>query len=350
MSNKSEMTTQLMDQKMKVDFNTYDLTAKELVNMVAEGILNIAPDYQRQFRWDEKRQSSLIETIFLGIPVPSLFMATNSNGSWELIDGVQRLSTIIHFCATKEEWEKIYGPSREYSPLKLDGLKKLSSFNGKSFSDLPFDIQLKFKLASIKATTLTDKSDMNVRFDLFERLNRGGVILSDQEIRSCVYRGEFNDFLKELAQYPAFKSCVKLSDAQENDATREELVLRFFAFANNYQGFTHSVVDFLNEYMETASKRFNFESEGKVFKAVFDALSAALPDGIIRAQKKTPFNLYEGIAAGAALAYKEKGKINTEGMLEWMKGAELKRFTTGATNSRTQVAGRIEYCKARFEA
>ena len=349
MSNKAEITTQLLDQKMKVDFNTYDLTAKELVNMVAEGILDIAPDYQRQFRWDEKRQSSLIETIFLGIPVPSLFMATNPDGRWELIDGVQRLSTIIHFCATKDEWEKIYGSSHAYNPLKLEGLKKLSTFNGSTFADLPYEIQLKFKLASIKATTLTDKSDKNVRFDLFERLNRGGVILSDQEIRSCVYRGAFNDFIKEMAQYPAFRACVKLSETQENDATREELVLRFFAFLNNYQNFNHSVVDFLNDYMELASTRFNFESEEKVFKAVFNALSAALPNGIVRAQKKTPFNLYEGVAVGAALAYKASGRINTNNLLVWMRSDELNRFTTGATNSRAQVAGRIEYCKARFE-
>ena len=335
---------------MKVDFNTYDLTIKELINMAAEGILNIAPDYQRQFRWDEGRQSSLVESIFLGIPVPSLFMATNADGSWELIDGVQRLSTIIHFGATKEEWEKIYGTTTPYKPLKLTELKKLQSFNDRTFADLPYDVKLKFKLASMKATTLTDKSDKNVRFDLFERLNRGGVILSDQEIRSCVYRGKFNDFLKELAQYPNFKVCVRLTDSQENDATREELVLRFFAFLNNYKGFVHSVVDFLNDYMEEASQRFNYESDGKIFKVVFDELAKALPKGIVRSQKTTPLNLYEGVAVGAALAFRDKGAIKTEGIQEWISDKELKKYTTGATNSKTQVTRRIEFCKARFEA
>ena len=346
--NKIDMQAQLMDQKMKVDFNTYDLTVKELINMVAEGILDIAPDYQRQFRWDEDRQSSLVETIFLGIPVPSLFMATNSDGTWELIDGVQRISTIIHFAASEEEWNKIYNGSEPYEPLELTGLKKLTSFNGMRFSGLPYDIKLKFKLASIKATTLTDKSDKNVRFDLFERLNRGGVTLSDQEIRSCVYRGPFNDFLKEMAKYPAFKECVKLTESQENDATREELVLRFFAFSHNYQNFVHSVVDFLNDYMEKASQRFNFEKEEKIFKTVFDALSEALPNGIVRGRKTTPINLYEGVAVGASLAYREQGSLKTNGISEWINDKELIKSTTGATNSRTQVARRIEFCKERF--
>ena len=73
----ADFLQQLAEQKRKVDFNTYDMTTKELVSLVADGTINISPEYQRQFRWEEERQSSLIESIFLGIPVPSLFMATN---------------------------------------------------------------------------------------------------------------------------------------------------------------------------------------------------------------------------------------------------------------------------------
>ena len=102
-----DLQKQLMEQKMKVDFNTYDLSIKELIGMVNDKLINIAPEYQRQFRWDKERQSSLIESIFLGIPIPSLFMATNADGTWELIDGVQRVSTILCFAGTDEEREKI---------------------------------------------------------------------------------------------------------------------------------------------------------------------------------------------------------------------------------------------------
>lgn len=161
---------------MKVDFNTYDLSVKELISMVNDNLINIAPEYQRQFRWDEERQSNLIESLFLGIPIPSLFTATNADGTWELIDGVQRVSTIIHFAGTEEQRNKIN--LKNMKELKLQGLKKLQDFNNHRFSDLPLDIQTKFKLTSMKVTTLSDKSDKDVRFDLFERLNKGGVILT----------------------------------------------------------------------------------------------------------------------------------------------------------------------------
>ena len=85
----ADFLQQLAEQKRKVDFNTYDMTTKELVSLVADGTINISPEYQRQFRWEEERQSSLIESIFLGIAVPSLCMATNSDNTWEVIDGVQ---------------------------------------------------------------------------------------------------------------------------------------------------------------------------------------------------------------------------------------------------------------------
>ena len=232
-----DLDKELMTQKMKVDFNTYDLSVKELLSMVNDGLINIAPDYQRQFRWDDERQSSLIESLFLGIPVPSLFMATNADGTWELIDGVQRVSTMICFAGDDKVREKVN--AKHVESLKLKGLSKLVNFNDKRFSDLPIGVQNKFKLTSIKVTTLSDKSDKNVRFDLFERLNRGGITLTPQEIRSCVYRGGFNDFLKELSQDTNFKECVHLSENQENDETREELVLRFFAYLYDLDSFEH---------------------------------------------------------------------------------------------------------------
>lgn len=343
---KKNIQEQLMEQKRKVDFNTYDLSVKELINMVKEGIIDIAPDYQRQFRWEADRQSTLVESIFLGIPIPSLFMATNPDGTWELIDGVQRVSSIVNFAGDAEEREIIWGAPKK--PLKLSGLEKLTDFNDKTFVELPFDIQMKFKLASIKVITLSDKSDLSVRFDLFERLNRGGVTLSDQEIRSCVYRGEFNEFIKEMAQDVNFNYCVRLSDTKDNDGTKEEMVLRFFAYLYNYKEFVHSVKDFLNSYMESASKKFSYEKNEKIFRNVFAELAKVLPNGITKGRKITPMNLYEGVSVGAAIAWNQNGKLNTTNIEEWLSSEELKKYTTGATNSKSAVIGRIEYCAKKF--
>lgn len=338
---------QLLEQKMKVDFNTYDLSIKELISMVNDGLINIAPEYQRQFRWDKVRQSNLIESVFLGIPIPSLFMATNQDGTWELIDGVQRVSTVLCFAGKEEERAKINGT--KLKELKLEGLEKLSAFNGQRYVDLPVDIQTKFRLSNIKITTLSDKSDREVRFDLFERLNRGGVTLSDQEIRSCVYRGGFNDFIKELSKDTNFIKCVHLTERQERDGTREELVLRFFAYLYDLDSFVHSVKDFLNQYMAKADKKFNYSKSEKIFKIVFESLSDALPKGISKGRKNTPLNLYEAVAVGAARAYINKGVIYTKGIEEWIKDEELIKYTTGATNSKVRVISRLEYCRKKFE-
>ena len=332
---------------MKVDFNSYDLSVKELISMVSDELIDIAPDYQRQFRWDKERQSNLIESLFLGIPIPSIFMATNADGTWELVDGVQRISSIICFAGSAGSRTKINGNSTDV--LKLTGLKKLSLFNEKRFSDLPLDVQTKFKLTSIKVTTLSDKSDKNIRFDLFERLNRGGVSLSDQEIRSCVYRGRFNDFLKELSLDSNFRNCVHISDKQEIDGTREELVLRFFAYLYDLDSFSHSVKDFLNDYMEKADRKFDYKNNEKIFRVVFETINNALPYGISKGRKNTPLNLYEAVSVGAAQAFIDTGKINTDGIQNWITDKNLIKFTTGATNSKPQVLGRINYCKLKFE-
>lgn len=339
------ITEQLNDQKRRVDFNTYDISVKELISMVSESIIDIAPEYQRQFRWPADKQSALIESIFLGIPVPSLFMATNPDGTWELIDGVQRLSSMIHFAGSDIGLQKIGLPDS----LKLTRLDKLTALNNKIFSELPNTVQLEFLLKPIKITTLSDKSDLEVRFDLFERLNTGGIELTDQEIRSCVYRGRFNDFIQELAKDENYNSVVRLTKTQENDGTRQEFVLRFFAFLNNYQNFEHSVVEFLNEYMAAASKNFNYRQAEDVFKETFRQL-AAIPDGITRGRKNTPTNLYEGVAVGAALVIQQGQALNVNNAAEWITGDALKGFTTGATNSRLKVESRINYCRDQFLA
>ena len=98
------ITEQLEAQRHKVDFDTYDITVQQLLSMVADSTIDVAPTYQREFRWDATRRSMLIESILLGVPVPSLFMASNKNGTWELVDGVQRLSTI---CMRVFRWVRL---------------------------------------------------------------------------------------------------------------------------------------------------------------------------------------------------------------------------------------------------
>ena len=336
---------QLDNQRRRVDFDTYDITVQQLISMVETGAIDVAPIYQRQFRWDNEKRSHLVESVFLGVPVPSLFMATNRDGTWELVDGVQRLSTLIQFAGSEEARRRL----SLKKPLVIIGLEKLSELNELSFTDLPESIKLQFLLRPMKVITLSDKSDMIVRFDLFERLNTGGVALTNQEIRACIFRGQFNEFLEEMASNEDFHISVHLTQTQEKDGTREEFVLRFFAFLNRYKEFEHSVIDFLNDYMKDASKSFNYSLGRKTFRNTFEKLSSILPEGIVRGNRKiTPVNLFEGVSVGAALALRKRDDLIRIKVKEWINSEELRKFTTGATNNRTTVINRIEYCRDKF--
>ncbi len=340
------LVDQLTEERRRVDFDSYDITVQQLVSMVAENQIDVAPAYQRRFRWDAPRQSQLIESVFLGIPIPNLFMATNTSGTWEVVDGVQRLSTLVHFAGTKAGRNKL-GITE---PLVIQGLEKLLVMNGLDFERMPQPVQTQFMLRPIKVTTLSDKSDLKVRFDLFERLNTGGVKLTDQEIRGCIYRGQFNDFLERLATNKDFKKVVVLKDSVEHDGTREELALRFFAFLNGYKTFDHSVVEFLNDYMAAATKSFDYAKGEEIFIKTFSELARIFPKGIGRRTRLTPVNLFEAIAVGAALALKGRDKLTARGVSTWIASDELRGLTTGATNSRRMVTGRIEFALKKFRA
>ncbi|MFK3866686.1 DUF262 domain-containing protein [Pseudoalteromonas rhizosphaerae] len=341
-----DYVNQLDKETRKVDFDSFDISVKELVSMSDEGIVDIAPEYQRQFRWPHENQSRLIESVLLGIPVPSLFMAANKDGSWELIDGVQRLNSLIHFVGTAEQLAKFGFESN----LVLKGLDVLTEFNNSSFKDLPQTLKLKFNLRPLKVTTLSDKSDLKVRFDLFERLNTGGIKLTDQEIRACVFRGQFNDFLTELSENEHFNSVVNLPKAKSNDGTKSELVLKFFAYKNNRDKFDHSVVNFLNDYMAEASTSFNYKKNRSTFEKTFEALANDLPDGIKRGNRSTtPYNLFEAITIGAADAIEEGVDILGKDVSNWINDDELTKLTSSATNSRPKLKARIAYAYDRFK-
>lgn len=234
---------QIEKNRKSVSFDSYDITIRQLCDMVIELMIDIAPEYQRHFVWDETRQSQLIESILLGIPVPSLFMATNKDSTWEVIDGLQRLTTIINFIGN-DNLIKIVNSSCK--KLKLFGLEKLSSLNNLKYEDLPKSLQIMFTTRPIRVTVLNDRSDFDLRYDLFERLNTGGVTLHPQEIRNCVFLGKFNDFIKNLAEYPAFRNVVKTTVKSSRTGSYEELVLKFFAYHQDRHEFIHGVETFLN--------------------------------------------------------------------------------------------------------
>jgi|ERR1017187_1487636 hypothetical protein len=143
----ADQRAELADQRRRVDFDTYDITVDELLRRVARQRIDIAPVYQRQFRWNEERQSRLVESVLLGIPVPPLFMATNSSSDtlnqWEVVDGLQRLLTLANFAGDSD----VRGAAKLESadPLTLTDMDKLHQFEGFKFESLADDIRSSFE-------------------------------------------------------------------------------------------------------------------------------------------------------------------------------------------------------------
>lgn len=344
----SEALDEIREERRNVGFDSYDITVKQLVDMVAASEINVSPEYQRRFVWDESRQSQLVESIFLGIPIPSLFMATNEDSSWEVIDGLQRLTTMINFV----DFRIVKHSNDRREPLRLKSMEKIPSLNGATFEDLPSSLKLSFLTRPIRITVLNDRSDHKVRFDLFERLNTGGIVLHEQEIRNCVFQGEFNDFVKDCASDERLDSLLKRSD-KHGRGNVEELVLKFFAYYEDRQKFKHSVKEFLNEYMERKTKRFpNKRRLRDLFENTIEVLHRNLPDGVVRKARpnSTPLVLFEAVCVGVADVIATEGRVSGRALRAVLDDDELKQLTTGATNSLPKLTGRIDLVAERVRA
>lgn len=214
------------------------------------------PYYQRDIVWGESTKSRLIESFIINIPIPPVFLFEYEYGKFEIMDGKQRISTIISFL------------DDEFS---LDSLEFFHEFNGKKYSELPVDIQETITrryisgIIILSESTKDESEKQNMRRLVFERLNTGGLALNRQEVRNAIYSGAFNDMLKRLASDEVFKELWAPSTKQKSkyDSRLEytEKVLRFFAYfsAVNNDITPISTSRLLDLYME-ASKEFT-ESE-----------------------------------------------------------------------------------------
>ena len=197
-------------------------------------------------------------------------------GTYELIDGLQRISSYLHFRG------ELILDGEVQPPFALLDCDIVPELNGLTYARLPRAIEIKLKRNFIRAEILRKESDQRLRYYMFKRLNTGGTRLEDQEIRNCTIRllsDTFNAFLIELSRDEAFKYCIDtVAEAQIHKKYDQELVLRFFAFKNASEKYKHAVGDFLTEYMEAVSdpdSRFDFQRERTVFLRTFEILKAA---------------------------------------------------------------------------
>lgn len=189
------------NESRKLYVNKVDKSTSDLFRMIIEGELNLQPDYQRKFVWDKKTMSKFIESLLLSIPVPTIFLAENSDNSFEVIDGQQRLTTIFAFMKSKineEEQLKLSTELKEIEALKLYGLETLKQYNKKGYLDLE-DIQRKFNNVSLPMVIIQKDSTEDIKYDIFARINSGSIKLNNQELLNVMYRGVLLKKLNEIA-------------------------------------------------------------------------------------------------------------------------------------------------------
>jgi hypothetical protein len=230
-----------LSDKRKIYTEQGDLEIESLLGKFKRGRLNIQPEYQRQFVWDKVKSSHLIESALLDIPLPMVYLSEEKDGKENVIDGQQRLTSFFSF---------IDGKLPDGNDFKLSGLKVFTELNGKKYSELSDELQDKIRYYKIRTIKFKKESDNDLQFEIFARLNTGSVPLNDQELRNCIYRGKFNDLLKELTQDNDFKYLLGLSNADKRMKDRE-LVLRFAAFHfYTYLNYKAPIKNFLNHTME----------------------------------------------------------------------------------------------------
>lgn len=290
----------------------YDMSIGELINLYRDKEIQIDPEFQRLFRWDLSRKTRFIESILLGLPLPPIFVYQAKNGVWELIDGLQRLSTILEFVGILKGPDDTLRP-----PTELEGTRFLPSLANKKWTASSDDAddeigtaqQLQIKRARMRVEILKQESDPQAKYELFQRLNTGGEVLSEQEVRNCVsvmLDPTFQTWLIKCADLPAFRTAICQTDTAIEKQAHVELVLRFFAFRH----ITYTQGLDVHEYLDDALVRlinlptFDRDQEFAIFERTFNLLISALGDTAFKRWNGTDFSgkflqsVFEVVALG----------------------------------------------------
>lgn len=332
-------------QIIKIRTKSLDVSFNELYDMYKNEELVISPDYQRLFRWEEEKQSRFIESLILEMPVPPIFVIETGDGIYELIDGLQRISSYLHF-----RGERLGETDSDF--LILHGCDIVTDLNGLDFRNLPKALQIKIKRSFVRMEVIKKESETALKYHMFKRLNTGGELLSAQEIRNCTIRllgADGINFIEKCSRNSDFVNVInRVASDKLSSRYDQELVLRFFAIKNDIDNYRHPVTDYLTKYLEkitTGEIDFDFNEEYRIFENTFrlinqhfgaDAFSGKNAAGTI----KNEFVLYyfDGIAVPIAILIDSIDPSNDiediKEKIEQIKYSdELQHYKTGRAGS-----------------
>lgn len=342
---KDEIENEIQKESKNVIFFTAEYTLEILAIKLNNNDL-IVPDYQRNFVWQDDKKSKFIESLLLGLPIPFLFFWEKpKTGELEIVDGVQRLSTLAAF---------INGD------LKLRNLKKLTSLNGCGWGDLVASRKRKFNNKTIRSIILGETVSEATRRDMFERINTGSLIATDAEIRRGAHEGPFMQLVVNLSQNEKFKRLAPLSKSKSANKTDQDLVTRFFAYSFNLENYKNSPRIFLSDFTEKMNKEFSKNKEikedfEKKFNDVLTFVDKNFENGFCKPGKHLTSNAYfEALSVGTFLALREIGGLSsipdkTLNTSEWVNQKEFMQIVSAdGANTKSKVQNRINYVKNKI--
>ena len=325
---------QLKELQRQVEYDTKDYTLELLLDKFEKGDFYI-PDYQRQFVWKPNNRSLFIESVLLGLPIPFMFFAGCDDGRLEIIDGAQRMQTLREFVKRK---------------MKLSKLAKLTELDGFVFEDLSTATQRKFLNRTFRVVVLDEKTTTDIRQDLFNRINTSGVKASDSEVRRGSYPGKLTSYIEKCCKNELFVALCPISKNKAVRQERFELVLRFFAYLNDYKHFEHEVNTFLNDFLAKNLDSFDEQQYETDFIGMLNFVQKHFQFGFAKSQNATttPRVRFEAISVGVALALRAYPNLEVKNV-DWLNSEEFKVLTTSdASNNEGKLVARVEYVRDRL--
>jgi len=254
--------------KKPFDPKKIDMTVKPLIidslikRMKSEpSRIDLNTEFQRRGNlWDETSQSRLIESLLVRIPIPAFYFDGTDDNNWKVVDGLQRLTTLKCFIIDKT--------------LKLNNLEFLDKFNGMGFDELPPYLQGRIEETQITVYIINPGTPNDVKYNIFKRINTGGIVLKPQEIRHALNQGIPSDFVKKLADLPEFQKATHSYLLDHKRMEDRDFVTRFIAFYNGYEDYQSDLDDFLNKAIGNLNK-LSTEERKNVKKDFSKAMNAA---------------------------------------------------------------------------
>ena len=348
------ISAEIQKYRQEIKSERMDMSFGEIINMYRDKEIIISPEYQRAFRWDEQRQSDFIESILLGIPFPSIFVATNPDGKWELIDGLQRVSTVLSFFNELKDDE---GNSYPKNGLKLVEGSMLKGLKDITIDTLPLEYKLQIKRTPCRVEIILKESEFKMRYELFKRLNTGGEGLSRQEIRNCIFRGldsRYSEFIAELSKNNIFRDIVNISVSNEEKMYYEELVLRYLTLKNKGTRYSQAnIQDYMDDYLESQCIEFDevqMETDRVMFSNIMKILEELKDENIFKLGKRYfTTSMYDAIMLSLSDSTVDLENVNInkigEKIVILKESEAFNKYVGSASSNPTSITNKVKIAK-----